>query len=233
VRHHHRNPHLVGLENIFMKRPAWAKWAIVTTIAAAIAVFFALDLGRFLSLDYLRNSQAAFADLYAERPWAVRLGYFAVYVATTAFSLPGAVILTLAGGGIFGLGWGLLLVSFASSAGATLAFLAARFVLRDWVQARMGNRLDEINKGIAREGALYLFSLRLIPVVPFFVINLVMDFLLGQPGGHAGGYGRLRERRYAVGQHHFAARHCQPRFAGCLCAARPLSPPHQGRHELL
>jgi pyruvate/2-oxoglutarate dehydrogenase complex dihydrolipoamide dehydrogenase (E3) component/uncharacterized membrane protein YdjX (TVP38/TMEM64 family) len=174
VRHHHRNPHLVGLENIFMKRPAWAKWAIVFIATAAVAGFFVLDLGRFLNLDYLRNSQAAFADLYAAQPWAVRLGYFAVYVATTAFSLPGAVILTLAGGGIFGLGWGLLLVSFASSAGATLAFLAARFVLRDWVQARMGNRLAEINKGIAREGALYLFSLRLIPVVPFFVINLVM-----------------------------------------------------------
>lgn len=157
-----------------MKRPAWAKWVVVAIVLAALTGFFAFDLGRFLSLDYLRNSQAAFAALYAEHPWAVRLGYFAVYVAATALSLPGAVILTLAGGGIFGFGWGLLLVSFASSAGATLAFLAARFVLRDGVQARLGQRLTEINKGIAREGALYLFSLRLIPVVPFFVINLVM-----------------------------------------------------------
>ena len=99
---------------------------------------------------------------------------FVVYDAATALSFAGATILTLAGGAIFGLGWGLLLVSFASSLGATLAFLAARFLLRDWVQTRFASRLADINKGVQRDGAFYLFGLRLIPVVPFFVINLAM-----------------------------------------------------------
>ena len=151
-----------------------SKILTLAAIAGVVIAFFALDLGRFLSLDYLRQSQSNFAQLYAESPWAVRGIYFAIYVAVTSVSLPGAAILTLAGGGIFGLGWGLVLVSFASSIGATISFLAARFVLRDTVQAKFGNRLAEINKGVERDGALYLFSLRLIPVVPFFVINLAM-----------------------------------------------------------
>lgn len=151
-----------------------SKIVLLVAIAAAVVAFFVLDLDRFLSLDYLRQSQANFSALYAESPWLVRGTYFAVYVAVAALSLPGAAILTLAGGGIFGLAWGLLLVSFASSIGATLSFLAARFVLRDGVQAKFGARLAELNQGVARDGALYLFSLRLIPVVPFFVINLLM-----------------------------------------------------------
>jgi pyruvate/2-oxoglutarate dehydrogenase complex dihydrolipoamide dehydrogenase (E3) component/uncharacterized membrane protein YdjX (TVP38/TMEM64 family) len=151
-----------------------AKLIFLVCIAAAVAAFFVLDLGRFFNLDYLRSSQAHFAQLYAQSPWLVRGIYLALYVAVAALSLPGAAILTLAGGGIFGLGWGLLLVSFASSIGATLSFLAARFVLRDAVQSKFGARLAEMNKGIERDGALYLFSLRLIPVVPFFVINLLM-----------------------------------------------------------
>ncbi|OYQ41733.1 pyridine nucleotide-disulfide oxidoreductase [Rhodoferax sp. TH121] len=151
-----------------------SKVVLLAVVAAAIAAFVWLDLGRFLRLDYLQSSQAAFAALYAEQPWTVRATYFAIYVAVAGLSLPGAAIVTLAGGGIFGLAWGLLLVSFASSIGATLSFLAARFVLRDVVQARFGKRLADINAGVEREGALYLFSLRLIPVVPFFVINLAM-----------------------------------------------------------
>ncbi len=150
------------------------KLLVLIAAAAAVAAFFALDLGRFLSLGYLKQSQAAFAALYAEQPGLVIGGYFAAYVAATALSLPGAVILTLAGGAIFGFGVGLLVVSFASSLGATLAFLAARFVLRDSVQARFGQRLAEIDRGVQKDGAFYLFSLRLIPVVPFFVINLLM-----------------------------------------------------------
>ena len=159
----------------------------------------------------------------------------------TAFSLPGAVILTLAGGGIFGLGWGLLLVSFASSVGATLAFLAARFVLRDWVQARMGNRLAEINKGIAREGALYLFSLRLIPVVPFFVINLVMGlstlrtwtfYWVSQVGMLAGTavYVNAGTQLAGISSLRDIA---SPGLLGAfvLLGLFPLT--HQGRHELL
>ena len=151
-----------------------SKLLVLALIGLAITSFVVLDLGRYLSLDALRQSQASLASAYAENPWSLRAGFFAVYVAVASLSLPGAAILTLAGGGVFGLGWGLLLVSFASSVGATVSFLAARFVLRDAVQARFGNRLTEINQGIARDGALYLFSLRLIPVVPFFVINLLM-----------------------------------------------------------
>jgi uncharacterized membrane protein YdjX (TVP38/TMEM64 family) len=100
--------------------------------------------------------------------------FFVAYVAVTGLSLPGAAVMTLAGGAVFGLFWGLLLVSFASSLGATLAFLASRFLLRDWVQQRFGDRLRAINAGIEKEGGFYLFTLRLVPVFPFFVINLLM-----------------------------------------------------------
>ena len=150
------------------------KLVVLLLVVAAVITFIALDLGRYLTLDYLKQSQATLAGLYQRQPFAVGAIYFAVYVVATALSLPGAVILTLAGGAIFGLGWGLLIVSFASSAGATLAFLAARFVLRDSIEARFGNRLAEVNRGIEKDGAFYLFTMRLIPVVPFFVINLVM-----------------------------------------------------------
>lgn len=150
------------------------KTVVLLAVVAAVIAFIALDLGRYLSLDYLKQSQAAFAGLYQRQPLAVVGAYFLVYVVAAALSLPGATILTLAGGAIFGLGWGLLIVSFASSAGATVAFMVARFVLRDSVEARFGNRLAEINRGIEKDGAFYLFTLRLIPVVPFFVINLVM-----------------------------------------------------------
>ena len=150
------------------------KTVVLLAVVAAVIAFIALDLGRYLSLDYLKQSQAAFAGLYQRQPLAVVGAYFLVYVVAAALSLPGATILTLAGGAIFGLGWGLLIVSFASSAGATVAFMVARFVLRDSIEARFGDRLAEINRGIEKDGAFYLFTLRLIPVVPFFVINLVM-----------------------------------------------------------
>ncbi len=150
------------------------KTLLLIALLLALAAFFAFDLGRFFSLDFLQQSQARFAELRAQQPLALAVGYFLVYVAVTALSLPGATIVTLAGGAIFGLGWGLLIVSFASSIGATLAFLTARFLLRDSVQSRFGQRLAEVDKGIQKDGAFYLFTLRLIPVVPFFVINLLM-----------------------------------------------------------
>ena len=150
------------------------KIAFLAAIVAALVVFVVLDLGRYLSLDYLKQSQSAFTELYGQQPFLVAGSYFLIYVAVTALSFPGAAILTLAGGAIFGLGWGLLIVSFASSVGATLAFFAARFVLRDSLEGRFGQRLAEINQGIAKDGAFYLFTLRLVPLVPFFVINLVM-----------------------------------------------------------
>ena len=152
----------------------WKKVGAALVVVLLIVLFFAFDLTRFLSLDYLKRSQAAIAGFYQREPLTLVASYFGIYVLATALSLPGAVILTLAGGAIFGLWWGTLIVSFASSVGATLAFLAARFVLRDSVQARFGQRLDDVNRGIERDGAFYLFTLRLIPVIPFFVINLVM-----------------------------------------------------------
>jgi pyruvate/2-oxoglutarate dehydrogenase complex dihydrolipoamide dehydrogenase (E3) component/uncharacterized membrane protein YdjX (TVP38/TMEM64 family) len=150
------------------------KILLLVALVAGIGAFFAFDLGRFLSLDYLKQSQAAFADLYAQHPWQVAGAYFVLYVAATALSLPGAAIITLAGGAIFGLLWGTVIVSFASTIGATLAFLVSRFILRSTVEARFGQRLAEINRGVDKDGAFYLFTLRLIPVVPFFLINLLM-----------------------------------------------------------
>ncbi|WP_210541860.1 FAD-dependent oxidoreductase [Rhodoferax sp. PAMC 29310] len=150
------------------------KIGLIVVLLALLAAFFVLDLGRYLSLDYIKSSQSAFESIYAEKPLIVAGTYFAIYVAVTALSVPGAAIMTLAGGAIFGTLWGTVIVSFASSLGATLAFLAARFVLRDSIEARFGARLTEFNKGVEKEGAFYLFTLRLVPLVPFFVINLLM-----------------------------------------------------------
>ena len=149
------------------------KILLLLVVATAITLFFAFDLGRYLSLDWLKSQQDAIAAWQASHPLALAATYFLLYVAVTALSLPGAALMTLAGGAIFGLWWGLLIVSFASSIGATLAFLVSRFLLRDWVAGRFGERLAAIDAGIRREGAFYLFTLRLVPVFPFFVINLL------------------------------------------------------------
>ena len=151
-----------------------SKLVAVAIIAAVLAAYFAFDLGRFLTLDYFKAQQAAIDAYFRANPVRTAAIYFAIYVAVTGLSLPGAALLTLAGGAVFGLLWGLVIVSFASSLGATLAFLASRFLLRDWVQAKFGDKLKPINDGIAREGAFYLFALRLVPAFPFFVVNLVM-----------------------------------------------------------
>ena len=143
-------------------------------IVALVVAFFAFDLGRFLTLDALKSGQATFAAGYDASPWRVAGAYLLLYVAVTALSLPGAAVMTLAGGALFGLWVGTLLVSFASSIGATLAFLVSRWLLRDWVQGRYGERLAAVNAGMAKDGAFYLFTLRLVPVLPFFVINLLM-----------------------------------------------------------
>lgn len=147
---------------------------LLAVIAAAVVAFIALDLGRFLSLAYLQEQRGALIAWRDAQPLAATLGFFAVYVAVTALSLPGAAILTLAGGALFGLWWGVLIVSFASTIGATGAFLVARYLARDAIQSRYGERLKAINQGIEKEGALYLFTLRLVPVFPFFLINLLM-----------------------------------------------------------
>lgn len=150
------------------------RWVVIGVIAALIAAFFVFDLGRFLSLEQLRASKSALDAYRDAHPVLASAAYFGTYVAVTALSVPGAAILTLAGGAIFGLLWGVLLVSFASSIGATLAFLTSRFLLRDAIQKRFGDKLKAINKGVERDGAFYLFTLRLLPVFPFFVVNLVM-----------------------------------------------------------
>jgi pyruvate/2-oxoglutarate dehydrogenase complex dihydrolipoamide dehydrogenase (E3) component/uncharacterized membrane protein YdjX (TVP38/TMEM64 family) len=150
------------------------KLLVVIIVAIVVALYFALDLGRYFSLDALKAQQAAIDSYRQAKPWLTAGTFFAIYVVATALSLPGATVLTLAGGAIFGLLWGTVLVSFASSLGATLAFLASRFLLRDWVTARFGQRLQAIDAGIRRDGGFYLFTLRLVPVFPFFMINLLM-----------------------------------------------------------
>ncbi len=147
---------------------------LVLLICAAVVLFFLLDLDRYLTLEALRENQERLASLQAAMPWRLAAGYFIVYVAVAALSLPGAAVMTLAGGALFGLFAGTLLVSFASSIGATLAFTMSRYVLRDSVQRRFGDKLRAVNEGIARDGAFYLFALRLVPLFPFFVINFLM-----------------------------------------------------------
>lgn len=150
------------------------KLLLLLVIVALFISAFAFDLTQYLSLDVLKEKQQQLNQLFADYPFTVFAVYFVIYVVTTALSLPGATILTLGAGAIFGLGWGLLLASFAASLGAFLAFLSARFILHDWVQEKFGDRLTAINRGMERDGAFYLLSLRLVPLFPFFVINLVM-----------------------------------------------------------
>ncbi len=147
---------------------------LLLALLAAVAAFVALDLGRYLSLDYFKDKQAAIEAWRAANPAMAALAFFLLYVAVTGLSLPGATLMTLAAGAIFGLLAGTILVSFASSIGATLAFLASRFLLRDWVQQRFGDRLRAINSGVEQQGGFYLFTLRLVPAFPFFMINLLL-----------------------------------------------------------
>lgn len=162
------------------------KTLILVGMALLVAAYFGLGLDRYLTLGALQEGLGDFAALRERAPLATALGFFGIYVLATALSLPGAVILTLAAGALFGLGVGTLIVSFASSLGATLAFLASRHLLRDSVQARFGDRLKAINEGMARDGALYLFTLRLIPVFPFFLVNLLMGLTTIRTGTYYG-----------------------------------------------
>ncbi len=150
------------------------KILVFIVIAALVAAFFAFDLKTYLTIDYFRTQQAAVNAYVQANYLQAALIFFLAYVAVTALSLPGAAVMTLAGGAIFGLLWGTLIVSLASTIGATLAFLSSRFLLRDWVQAKFGDKLKPVNDGIAKEGAFYLFALRLVPVFPFVAINLLM-----------------------------------------------------------
>jgi len=147
---------------------------VLATVAILIAAFFALHLERYVTLDALKAQHTEIAAYRDAHPWIAAAAYFILYIVVTGLSLPGAAVLTLVGGAMFGLVWGTVIVSFASSIGATLAFLAARFLFRDAVQSRFRKRLKVIDAGIEKEGAFYLFTLRLVPLFPFFLINLVM-----------------------------------------------------------
>ena len=150
------------------------KILLVCIVAIIVFLFFAFDLQKYLTLDNLKSSKATFISYSEDNPLLVVGSFFLIYVLTTAFSLPGAVWLTLAGGALFGLFAGTVIVSFASTIGATLAMLIARFLLQDWVQSRFSRQIQTINSGINKDGGFYLFTLRLLPVVPFFVINFGM-----------------------------------------------------------
>ena len=167
---------------------------IAILIAFAVA-FFQMGLHEFLTLKQIKMEQASIEAWVEAQPAVASIAYFLIYVAVTAVSLPGAAVMTLAGGAVFGFWWGFFLVSFASTIGATLAMLVARFVLQEQVQSRFARQLGALNRGIEKEGGFYLFTLRLVPIIPFFVINLAMGltrikvltfFLVSQLGMLAG-----------------------------------------------
>lgn len=151
-----------------------SKVVVIFLVLSAVAAYFVFDLGQYFNLAYLKSSQQAFRDYYMAHPAQAIALYAALYILVTASSLPGATVLTLAGGALFGLSLGTLIVSFAASIGATLAFLLSRYLLRSWVKRRFRGRLDAIDAGMERDGAFYLFTLRLVPLFPFFAVNLLM-----------------------------------------------------------
>ena len=153
------------------KRSLWIGAGVLALVA--VLLYRYLGLADLLTLDSLKASRNTLSALYADRPIFTVAAFFGLYVAVTALSFPGAAILTLAAGAMFGLMVGLVVVSFASSLGALLAFLAARYLLRDAVQSRLGKQLVPINEGMARDGLFYLLTLRLVPVFPFFLVNLL------------------------------------------------------------
>ncbi|PKL16842.1 MAG: TVP38/TMEM64 family protein [Spirochaetae bacterium HGW-Spirochaetae-5] len=157
-----------------MNRNLLKKITIVFIIAGCAAVFFTFDLNRYLTLSYIKESRETFYNFYTGNKVLTIGIYMLIYIAVTALSLPGAAVMTLAGGALFGFFIGLAAVSFASTIGATLACFVSRYLLRGWVEDKFGDRLSAINAGIEKEGAFYLFMLRLIPVFPFFIINLLM-----------------------------------------------------------
>lgn len=150
------------------------KAILALVLIGAIAAYFVFDLGQFLSLENFKASQAEIVAAKDANPALYIAGFFLLYVAVTGLSIPGAAIMSLVAGALFGVVIGTLIVSFASTMGATLAFLSSRYLLRDWVQGKFGERLRAVDDGLEKDGAFYLFTLRLIPVFPFFVINLLM-----------------------------------------------------------
>jgi uncharacterized membrane protein YdjX (TVP38/TMEM64 family) len=151
-----------------------SKFIMAAVIIAFIVLFFVFDLKQYLALEHIKSQQDALTVYYQNNTILTIAVYMLIYIAVTALSLPGAAVMTLAGGALFGLLVGTVVVSFASTIGATLAFVVSRFLLRDWVQRTFGDKLKAINDGIEADGVFYLFTLRLVPVFPFFIINLLM-----------------------------------------------------------
>jgi len=156
------------------KKNIASKIIVLALILILIIIFIQYDLSAYLTLESIKSNQAMVSDYYQNQPIKTIALYFVVYVLVTALSLPGAAIMTLLGGVVFGNLVGLIIVSFASTLGATLAFLVSRFLLRNWIQDKFSSQLKSINSGIEKDGAFYLFTLRLVPLFPFFVINLIM-----------------------------------------------------------
>jgi len=150
------------------------KFIVVALIGIAVLSYFTLDLGQYLTLEYAQSQLSSIQDYKNENFAQTALLYFTGYVIATSLSIPGAIIITLLGGAIFGVFWGTVLVSFASSIGATLAFLVSRLLLRDWVERKFGDYLLPLNKGIEKDGSFYLFSIRMVPLFPFWAVNLLM-----------------------------------------------------------
>ena len=151
-----------------------AKILLAVVLISLISAFFIFDLQQYFSLEFLKSQKESLNQLYSDKPTLVAGAFFVIYVAFTALALPAAAILTLAAGAIFGFWTGLVLASFASTIGATLAFLFTRFLFHDAVEAKFGERLAAVNQGIEKEGAFYVFGLRLVPLFPFFVINSIL-----------------------------------------------------------
>ncbi len=147
---------------------------IIAALAALVAAYFFFGLGDYLTVEGIKQVAGDVGAYYERNPAQVIAGFFLVYVAVAAASLPGAAVMTLAAGALFGVLVGTIIVSFASTLGATLAFLASLYVLRDVIEARFGERLRTVNQGLESDGAFYLFTIRMIPLFPFFVVNLVM-----------------------------------------------------------
>ena len=150
------------------------KIILAVVVLSLIAAFFIFDLKDYLSLEYLKQQKEALNQLYQNKPFLLIGAFFLVYVAMAALALPAATLLTVAAGAIFGVVTGTIIVSFASSIGATIAFLLTRYLFHDSIQAKFGDRLEAINTGIEREGAFYVFGLRLVPLFPFVVVNSVL-----------------------------------------------------------
>ena len=157
-----------------MKSSLLTKIVLVLILVSMINLYIVFDLDQFLTHSYIKESQARFQELATEHLLPVIASYMIIYIFVTSLSLPGASVLTLLGGALFGFWVGTLAVSFASTIGATLACFVSRFLLRDWVEKKLGDKITTVNQGIEREGAFYLLTLRLIPIFPFWAINLVM-----------------------------------------------------------